>query len=232
MKHSLRTKQRHAKAARDRQKFHEEVKSLRDPHIVMMWNFTTAKPTSPIHSPPPDAAPLPAEMVDYLSDYETKSDDDCSDTEDDIPVPGGSAHAPLRASLLPVAPPLKRHRHEIPIREQRRRRQKERAMELKIALDDMKKLIRSKKTVFAGIPNGLQAYRAQSMKSFLLMVVQNRQKKVEALQQAAESHGFAALNGGRELRGWTRRWEKARELPTSCIGCHVQRSSPSDPIPP
>ncbi|KAJ6483914.1 hypothetical protein C8R45DRAFT_829902 [Mycena sanguinolenta] len=52
------------------------------------------------------------------------------------------------------------------------------------------------------------------------MVVKNGRLGIEASEKAAESQGFAAKWGGRNVRSWTRRWVRERELPTSRKGSH------------
>lgn len=64
-----------------------------------------------------------------------------------------------------------------------------------------------------------------------MLIVKIDRSSIEASQIAAESHGFAANWGGRQLRGWTRRWLILRELPQSLKGCHAKvYSLLSDPV--
>ena len=67
------------------------------------------------------------------------------------------------------------------------------------ALGDMKKLLKSKKTVFMVGMRGLQVRRALAIQSHLKVVVINKQLFFEASEIAAEAHGFAACWGGRQL---------------------------------
>ncbi|KAJ7607101.1 hypothetical protein DFH06DRAFT_1275273 [Mycena polygramma] len=119
-----------------------------------------------------------------------------------------------------TVPPRKRRKLDIPVRESRKIAREEKSKQLQKALDDIQKLIRSNKTVFVAGRNGLQAYRARTIQSYLLMVVKNGRLGVEASEKAAESQGFAAKWGGRNVRSWTRRWIRERELPVSRKGSH------------
>ncbi|KAJ7127915.1 hypothetical protein C8R44DRAFT_911203 [Mycena epipterygia] len=161
----------------------------------------------------------PAELVNFESDDSDDSDEDSSgsDADDELetdPVPSTSS------SRLPAAPPRKRRKLDIPVREMRKMARQKKSKELQKALDDIQKLIRSNKTVFVAGRNGLQSYRARAIQSYLLMVVKNGRLEVEASEKAAESQGFAARWGGRNVRSWTRRWIRDRELPVSRKGSH------------
>lgn len=63
--------------------------------------------------------------------------------------------------------------------------------ELRQALDDIEKVVKSRKTQFEAGAHGLQAYRVQAIQSYFRMVVHNGHKGIEALEMAAETHGFA-----------------------------------------
>jgi hypothetical protein len=217
--HSVRTQQRNAQAARAREKLRKDAKTSAHPQIAMMRSFAAIK--KPPHPPPQlltmESIP-PAQMVDYLSDYET--DSSVEDDWDDVPTSPTTVNPSPTLNRLPSAPPLKRQRLEVPIREQRRQKQAERAKQLNDALLAIKKLIRSKKTIFAGGPTGLQAYRARAIESHLTMMVKRKRGSGEAALRAAESHGFSEVNGSRDLARWTREWVEKRELPVSQRGCH------------
>ncbi len=88
------------------------------------------------------------------------------------------------------------------------------------ALSAIQCLLRSKKTQLEGGENGLQAYRARAIQSYLTMVVKRGRLSVDASERAAESQGFAAKWGGRNLRLWTRAWIRERCLPQSKKGRH------------
>lgn len=117
--------------------------------------------------------------------------------------------------------PLKRQRHDVPIRSVWKRRRLEVEVKLKEALIAIEKLIASKKkTVFEAGRNSLQAYQARAIQSHLHMVLRNGRKHIEASERAAESQGFAAKWGGRLVRQWVRKWVAKRELPVSSRGAH------------
>jgi hypothetical protein len=94
-----------------------------------------------------------------------------------------------------------------------------------MGLRDIEKLIMSKCTAFNAGGNGLQAYRAQAIRSCLRMVVNNGRMLMEASEHAAESQGFAPAWGGRMVRQWVAQWLKLRELPSSQRGCHKKVAS-------
>ncbi|KAJ7604875.1 hypothetical protein DFH06DRAFT_1020554 [Mycena polygramma] len=160
-------------------------------------------------------------MVDYLSDSSGDESDEESGSDADKEE-GSSSGARGR---LPVAPPLKRRKLDVPIREQRRQKQAKRIEEFQSAADDIQKHIKSRKTVFDSGPNSLQEYRARAIQSYLLMVVKRGRLTVDASERAAESQGFAAKWGGRSVRKWTRVWIKERKLPTSQKGRHAKAYS-------
>ena len=72
----------------------------------------------------------------------------------------------------------------------------ERRKQLQQALDDIKKLIKSKQTYFDAGQKSLQSYRALAIQSHLRMVVQNERGALDASKIAAESHCFAKIWGG------------------------------------
>ncbi|KAF8626788.1 hypothetical protein AX14_011422, partial [Amanita brunnescens Koide BX004] len=112
-------------------------------------------------------------------------------------------------SLFPIRtpPPLKRRCLEVPARVKIQKAREEHQKKLVLALDDIEKLIRSKKDIFEAGRNGLQSYRAR------------------AIQIAAESQGFAANWGSRTVRKWVRHWINDRALPISARGCHTKSFS-------
>ncbi|KAJ7097351.1 hypothetical protein C8R44DRAFT_835029 [Mycena epipterygia] len=121
-----------------------------------------------------------------------ESDEDSgSDTDDEheevIRTTAGS-------SRLPAVPPLK---------QQCRIKQDTRLQDFRQALNDIQKIIKSKKTDFDGGANSLQEHCAQAIQTYLVMVVKRGCLTVEASESAAESQGFAAKWGGRSMRKWT-----------------------------
>ncbi|KAG1762082.1 hypothetical protein EDD22DRAFT_778846 [Suillus occidentalis] len=161
----------------------------------------------------------------YLSDL---SDSDNELTEDDIDTNAPLLTTPSESpSPLPTRQPpsLKRQRLEVPARVARQQAQNNRRIEMEQALKDVEVLIQSKKDLFDAGRNGLQAYRARAIQSYLWMVVHNKKKSIEASQRAAESQGFAEKWGGRMVRHWVRKWVDKRELPISSKGRHKKTFS-------
>ncbi|KAG2155942.1 uncharacterized protein EDB93DRAFT_1101707 [Suillus bovinus] len=104
-------------------------------------------------------------------------------------------------------------------------------LNMKKALTSIEKLLKAKKMVFVGGPNGLQAKCAHSIQSYLTMVIKMKQLSIDASQRAVESHGFAANWGGRQVRSWTRLWVADCKLPESLQGRHAKvYSLLSDPM--
>ena len=219
-----------------------------DPRIALMRDFfaPAAKPNSPAQPIGPEALDspivgnsenaeqgfLPAELAWFSSDEETddeqngeeaggewQEDEDTLHHKRCTPTPNPPPNTP-KPNRLPAVPPRKRQRHEIPIRVQRERRDDERKKVLERALVAIQQLLRSKKTRFEGGQNGLQAYRARAIQSYLMLVVKWGRLSVDASERAAESHGFAAKWGGRSLRLWTHAWIRERCLPQSNKGRH------------
>jgi hypothetical protein len=201
---------------------------------MMHTMFLRPSTTTPTHGstsqPPttvPEAQPAPnnipsaephvsfAHLTTYDSDLDDSSEDDGTDSESE------DNYAKV-SKRLPVAPPLKRQKLTVPYREQRKQRHKQRREECRKALMDIEKLLQSKKTLFVAGARGLQSRRTYAIASHLKMVVQNGRKWTDASERSAESHGFAAKWGGRQLRGWSRKWIETRELPKSLKGRHAK----------
>ncbi|KAG2120243.1 hypothetical protein DEU56DRAFT_873874 [Suillus clintonianus] len=120
-------------------------------------------------------------------------------------------------SRVSSALPRKRQKLEVPYPAKQ--------AELEHAYKDITKHLKSKKTVFAGGPRGLQARRAHTIEVHLMLVVKNKHSFKVASEMAAETNGFAAKWGGRQVRGWTREWMRTRMLPVSQWGRHAKISS-------
>jgi hypothetical protein len=123
----------------------------------------------------------------------------------------------LASELVPNMPgcdclqatlPRKRRWHDVPIRVLCERKHEEMKKELEEALLAIEQLLQSKKTQFVGGPNGLQAYHAWAIQSYLIMVVKCGRLSVDASERAAEGQGFAAKWGGRSSCLWTGAWIK------------------------
>lgn len=148
-------------------------------------------------------------FLGYLSDQ----------TEEDIDEELLAQHPPANYGVIPP-PPRKRQRLAVPARDLLRQRREEHHNKLKNGLEAIEKLIISKKTVFAGGQNGLQAYRTRAIQSCLHMMVKNGRHLIIASKIASEGHGFSATHGSKLLRSWVRAWLDHRELPVSRHGCH------------
>ncbi|KAH7902939.1 hypothetical protein BJ138DRAFT_1120921 [Hygrophoropsis aurantiaca] len=231
--HSERTQRRRDKEARDRAEKREKLKNSNEPQVAWMRQWCSKQPPQrdvrvPMHtevSEPPLAVPVePPVFTGYLSD---QSDDDI-ETDSDRDTDNAATHTnntglkSNESTRLPAVPPLKRHKLDIPYRMQRKLAHEQRTMEMKNALTAMEKLRLSKKTHFINGPNGLQAKQACAIESYLCLIIKNGRTSIDASKRAAESHGFAADWGSRQLRSWTRAWISERKLPTSWAGRHAK----------
>ncbi|KAK0183754.1 hypothetical protein F5146DRAFT_940047 [Armillaria mellea] len=115
-------------------------------------------------------------------------------------------------------PPLKQHQQEVPVQQEKTQWKKE----LEKALDAINKLIHSRAHIFAASANGLQAYRAWAIQSYLTMVVNNGRKGIDASEQAAKSQGFAAKWEGQMVQSWVKKWIMTHTLPVSKCGQHIK----------
>ncbi|KIK43232.1 hypothetical protein CY34DRAFT_106542, partial [Suillus luteus UH-Slu-Lm8-n1] len=194
-----------------------------DPQVSMMRNWVAqapkahAKPTveKRPHTHSESAGnPAPHESLAHIFGYLSDLSTDTEDEEDTTESTESFSHHP-------TAPPLKRRKLDVPYRVERAKKRKRQLDDLAAALRNIEKVILSKKTQFAGGIHGLQAKRAHTVQSHLLLVVRNGRNFTDASQRAAESHGFASGWGGRQLRSWTRAWVNSRELPKSRCGCHT-----------
>ncbi|KAH6905764.1 hypothetical protein BKA70DRAFT_1499841 [Coprinopsis sp. MPI-PUGE-AT-0042] len=237
--HSGRTKRHHEEAARDRHAEREAAKVSNDPRILLMMSMFGAKPSiaHPPANPEPEheivgtpvhdlQVPYFGDLVQYDSDIESDTDEEAANlvhSKGGRDRPGiapaerseGSGTGRVQQKLLPAVPPLKRRKLDIPVRKEAEMKQKAELERLERGLKEISKLILSKKAKFVGGPNGLQATRAHAIRSFLTMMVKNGQSWLEGSEMAAETTGFAAKWGGRNVRRWTRTWLKERELPES-----------------
>ena len=91
-----------------------------------------------------------ADLVNYPSDL---SDDSDNESGDESSIIDDERHS----HRLPAVPKLKRRKLDIPYREQRQLRSKERSDEFRSAYADIQKLNKAKKTKFVGGLQGLQA---------------------------------------------------------------------------
>ncbi|KAI5990947.1 hypothetical protein EDD15DRAFT_2169699 [Pisolithus albus] len=165
----------------------------------------------------------------YLSDL-PDSGSDSNDEPDSDPTGQSVSGDPIPRNPHPFPavrppPPLKRRRLEIPASAARQQARIQKQKALESALEDIEKLICSKKNVFDTGQHGLQAYRARAIQSYLWMVVHNKKRHVDASERAAESQGFSERWGGRMVRCWVKEWVKNRELPVSHRGRHTKTFS-------
>ena len=160
----------------------------------------------------------------YLSDLSDDAETTEESSEDDL---DDRVNTPLFNEPRP-APSVKRQRHIVPVRVAHARAKEDKRKELEIALQDIEKVIASKRRTFMAGPSVLQAYRARAIQSYLWMVIHNKRKGIDASERAAESQGFAARWGGRMVRHWVRQWLKSRNLPESRRGKHTKTFTPLD----
>lgn len=126
-------------------------------------------------------------------------------------------------------PPMKRQWRilEIPAWEARRQKKLSCCKDLERALKSIDGRITSQKTKWDGGEHGLEATRAQAIRSYLQLVLKGS-KGIEASEIAAQSHNFSKVYGGRAVRQWANEWIKNEDLPTSQRRCHVKLSSVLD----
>lgn len=123
---------------------------------------------------------------------------------------------------MPAVPLLKQRKLEIPFHMERKRAKERHADERRMALEAIEKLLKLKKTNFVSGPDGLQAKQTRTIQSHLALIVKRGHSSIEASKHAAESHGFAAVWGGRQLHSWTHKWVSKQELPCSLTGRHAK----------
>jgi len=167
--------------------------------------FTKHKPTipavsTPIH--PQSLYPSPSNIIDYLSNH--SSEDSSSDGDDEEDGPTKTSN--LVSGHLPTVLPLKQQKLDVPMYEMKARKHANHCWELEKGFNNIDKLIHSPKTKFVGGQEGLQACCAHAIWSYLLMVTKRGGLGTEAFERAAESHGFKAKWGGRNVKNWTHKW--------------------------
>jgi hypothetical protein len=206
--------------------------SSKDPQISMMRAFfktplKDAGVAAPSEStmtaamePTPDENRNFADLVNYPSDLSSDHSDSLDMLDNGVETSPTDSDEVCHSQ--PIVPLRKRQRLDIPYRVQREQKRKQRLDDLENAFKDLEKLLKAKKTKFVGGVQGLQARRARTMESHLRLIVKNAQQFTSASKQAAETHGFAANWGGRQVRSWTRQWMKTRELPKSMQGHHAK----------
>ena len=89
----------------------------------------------------------------------------------------------------------------------------------------MDKLLISKKTTFEAGSCSLQEHCTLAIQSHLMLIVKSKLGFAVASEQAAQSHGMAAVWGGRMLHSWTCAWISLKQLPTSRKGKHEKSYS-------
>ncbi|KAG2061244.1 hypothetical protein BDR06DRAFT_1001554 [Suillus hirtellus] len=137
----------------------------------------------------------------YLSD-ESKdhfNSDTDSEHKDEYRVAGSSRGV---SSRLPAVPLLKRHKLKMSFCMEWKNAKERHMDERCVALEAIEKLLKLKKTNFVSGPDGLQAKRTCTIQSHLALVVKRGHSSIEASKCAAESHRFAAVWGGHQLRLW------------------------------
>ncbi|TFY69697.1 hypothetical protein EVJ58_g265 [Rhodofomes roseus] len=126
---------------------------------------------------------------------------------------------------IPSAPPLKRHKLDVPLLAQHEERLASLCKMRVTALRDIKWLLSSKRDHFTGGMNGLQSYRARAIQACLHAMIHNEMGMKTASEAAAVGNMFAKGWGGRQVRRWTHQWVKERVLPESKHGNHAKMFS-------
>ncbi|KAG2031688.1 hypothetical protein BDR03DRAFT_1015862, partial [Suillus americanus] len=214
---SQRTQQRRAKEAHEHEQAHESAQKFNNPDLDDAPDVSNAAVV------PESGKTFFGYISDLSSDSESDADIEDSninspDTNDDnemMPTQAGDGR-------LPRVPPCKQQRLDVPQKVQQERKQEYRSKEMKKALEDMDKLLKSKKTQMVGGLQGLQARCTQAIQSHLKLVATNGRTFLDASEHAAEARGFAVKWGGRQLRGWTHKWLIKQELPVSRQGHHAK----------
>ena len=111
--------------------------------------------------------------------------------------------------------PLKCQRLEVPRRVTRLKNREKKHSEFRTALSALDKLLISKKTTFEAGSRSLQECHTLAIQSHLMLIVKSKLGFAVASEQAAQSHGMAAVWGGRMLHSWTCAWISLKQLPTS-----------------
>ncbi|KAI5981433.1 hypothetical protein EDD15DRAFT_2183216 [Pisolithus albus] len=159
--------------------------------------------------------------IGYLSDL---SADDSSESESET-GPNTTVATATGSCQPPERQPLKKQKLDAPSRIQREWRKAEHTKSWMDGLLAIEKLLKSKTTHFVGGPSGLQAKRTRAIASYLALVVRKNRCRTVASQLAAESHGFARMWGGRQVRNWANTWISRRTLPLSLTGRHTKTYS-------
>ncbi|KAF8220442.1 hypothetical protein L208DRAFT_1382661 [Tricholoma matsutake] len=241
--HSDQTKRCHDKKVHDKEEEDKNLQKFKSASLI--WSYFQPTPTAPTPSTVPqpssiphgltqtiDLAAIPTALVvinqsseiftGYLSDVSDDKfmpeDDDHSDGEKEdervrnIP----STNEPSVPSFSIQPPPSLKQRHlKVPAHVKIQKAREEHQAGLALALQDIEKLIRSKRDIFEAGQEGLQPYRVRAIQSYLQMVVHNKCNGMTASQIAAESQGFAASWGAQMVRKWVQHWVKDRLLPIS-----------------
>jgi hypothetical protein len=149
------------------------------------------------------------------------------DSDDEDPAPTSDQ---ILSGILPIfhiqkPPPLKRCHLDVPSWVTHQKAQEEHCTILQCGLLDIKKVIALTKTKFVSGHEGLQAYRARAIQSYLFMIVKNGWRGIDASEQAAEAQGIAPKWGGRLVRQWVQRWLSVQALHKSSRGQHTKSYS-------
>ena len=95
------------------------------------------------------------EYVDDGCEAEDEDDEDLNEPREQV--------TPLQSKRLSAFHPLKRQRLNVPVQVQNEQKRMAKRKELEEAFVAIQKLLKSKKTVFAGGLSGLQAHHAQAI---------------------------------------------------------------------
>lgn len=139
-------------------------------------------------------------------------------------LPAVAMHPFFHLPAIRSLPPRKRRKLDVPARMTRELARLERLKKKKMALEDLGRVMRSKKTTWeGGGSEGLQARRMRAVQSCLFMVAEKGRGMMEASKAAAEAQRFKGdWNPARLVRLWTRAWVDEREMPESKKGAHAK----------
>ena len=97
---------------------------------------------------------------------------------------------------------LKRRRHDVPLHEARKFAAQAAQSARQKALEDIKKLLASKRDLLVSGSNSLQAYRARAIQACLYLMVHSKIGMIKASVDAAKGNMFSGKWGARLVRSW------------------------------
>ena len=103
------------------------------------------------------------------------------------------------SGCLHTGPPRKCRILDVPYQAERIKKREQWLLQLRTALQEIDKLLKSARTKFIGGTSGLQARRTRAIRAHLDLVAHNGCLFVDAAEHAAEANGFSRSWGGRQL---------------------------------